>query len=135
MKASAAPRITCEKCGDKIETQNFVEHIRLCVGNRLDTATLSASATSATSAESRTSRSSPSPLIKSEAAAAKSPAATGSDAGPPAAANDGAPSVLNALEKLIEKSFDPQSKRGANAVGSNILRRLGIDEGKNPKIV
>ena len=45
------------------------------------------------------------------------------------ATSDGSPSVLNALEKLIEKSFDPTSKRGAGAVGSNILRRLGIDEG------
>ena len=91
--------------------------------------------------ESKTST--PSPVTKSnDAVKASSPSGNASSvneaapgaatAAPPvaSAASDGSPSVLNALEKLIEKSFDPTSKRGAGPVGSNILRRLGIDEGQ-----
>ncbi|MCL4139398.1 UNVERIFIED_CONTAM: hypothetical protein GTU68_015114, partial [Idotea baltica] len=32
VKEGTPSRITCEKCGDKIETPLFVEHIRTCVG-------------------------------------------------------------------------------------------------------
>ena len=81
--------------------------------------------------------STPSPVTKSnDAIKVSSPSnAGGANEAAPATpavstASDGSPSVLNALEKLIEKSFDPTSKRGTGAVGSNILRRLGIDEGQ-----
>ena len=69
-------------------------------------------------------------VSSSSVAATTALAALASEAPVLALAGSNEPSsVLNALEKLIEKSFDPASgKRGANAVGSNILRRLGIDE-------
>lgn len=41
-------------------------------------------------------------------------------------------SVLNALEQLIEKSFDPKSKKSTTNQG--ILQRLGIDEEINPPV-
>ena len=144
-------RISCEKCGDKIETSGFVDHIRQCVGG------------SGQSMRAGSKSSTPSPSVvvpKSEAingSGRKTPkskhqtnpspraspmsvgSANGSDA--PAASStptkDGSPSVLNAIEKLIEKSFDAgqggsggkaKAAAAANPTGSNILRRLGIDE-------
>lgn len=53
-----------------------------------------------------------------------------SPAPPAPPANGSSPSVLNAIEKLIEKSFDSRARpAGAPpAAGSSILKRLGIDE-------
>lgn len=146
-------RITCEKCGDKIETSIFVEHIRQCIGaglvsnnqkNLLKNALLSEGAMAGNFA-SRDDRK----TTDDTAVAAKqhrSPSATDlsstpvspKDAGQEGKATGDSPSVLNAIEKLIEKSFDSRSRHGANfsggvgsgnaPIGSSILKRLGIDE-------
>ena len=133
-------RITCEKCGDKIETNIFVEHIRLCVGNnrtnnKTPNAPTPASTPTAPSAPDKKQESNGVSIkaaknIAEEAKSHKTPTPSPSSASQndTATSTEGSPSVLNAIEKLIEKSFDTQTKRGANVVGSNILRRLGIDE-------
>ena len=137
------PRIPCEKCGEKIDTSIIVEHIRVCVGSHRSTPKSSQRSTPSPARPVKSagsdsavngSRKTPNPA---DGAAAKdkggrspsSGAASSSGASGEAPAEGSSPSVLNAIEKLIEKSFDPTSgKRGSNAAGSNILRRLGIDE-------
>ncbi|EAT40607.1 AAEL007670-PA, partial [Aedes aegypti] len=107
-----AGKITCEKCNEKIETTMFVDHIRQCIDDL----------------------SSPLSLQKSPMPAdLSSPASTKKDG-----EKSSSPSVLNAIEQLIEKSFDTRSRHpntnfGNNSqsttpLGSSILKRLGIDE-------
>jgi teashirt len=116
--AASASKISCEKCGEKIDTSIFVEHIRLCVGNArnlLKSALLSQESTPERGAGDE---------IKRET----SPEAT------PPSGNSTSPSVLNAIEKLIEKSFDSRGRQNFQhtlpnpTLGSSILKRLGIDE-------
>ncbi|XP_074103217.1 zinc finger domain-containing protein tiptop isoform X1 [Cotesia typhae] len=150
-----AGRITCEKCGDKIETSVFVEHIRQCIGagtvginqrNFLKSALMSNNMSQvlpviesgrksvnedASSVSSRHHRS------PSSASDTTTP---GKDTPTPSAnesTTTSSPSVLNAIEKLIEKSFDSRGRHGATGhhhnqpgapIGSSILKRLGIDE-------
>lgn len=144
--SGSSGRISCEKCGDKIETGNFVEHIRQCVGGGMRSKSSTPSPLTSSGSNKpdggvqngKTSKkvaaAEPSP---SRASPASAGSANGSDhhspaAQPPSVDASGNPSVLNAIEKLIEKSFD--AGQGGNkaakgsAVGSNILRRLGIDE-------
>ena len=150
----ATGRINCEKCGDKIETSGFVEHIRQCVGNGQPMRAGSKSSTPSPSSmstvkeavsnggrktpKSKQTNPSPraSPMSVGSANGSDVPTSTAATSTP--TKTDGNPSVLNAIEKLIEKSFDAGqggSKQGgkaataANPTGSNILRRLGIDEG------
>ncbi|KAL4709112.1 hypothetical protein ACJJTC_015651, partial [Scirpophaga incertulas] len=149
-------RITCEKCGDKIETAVFVEHIRQCIGapmsnsqrNFLKSALLSNNIippdvpghVTPTSRDGRKSITDEQPSPGS--AHHRSPSSV-TDSSPsskdPNASNDqsSSPSVLNAIEQLIEKSFDTRSRHsvpgmpgGAShaPIGSSILKRLGIDE-------
>uniref|UniRef100_A0A8D9AI71 Protein tiptop n=1 Tax=Cacopsylla melanoneura TaxID=428564 RepID=A0A8D9AI71_9HEMI len=131
-------RISCEKCGEKIDMAVFVDHIRLCIGgdqrNLLKSALLSSENQTSVTQALRESR-----KIKREESQ------TPTDGNNPAdlstnSQKDGkssSPSVLNAIEKLIEKSFDSRSRHGGyvgqggagNApIGSSILKRLGIDE-------
>lgn len=130
-------RISCEKCGEKIDMAVFVDHIRLCIGgdqrNLLKSALLSNENSTSVTQALRESR-----KIKRE------DSHTPTDSNNPAdlstnSQKDGkssSPSVLNAIEKLIEKSFDSRSRHGGyqgpgvgNApIGSSILKRLGIDE-------
>lgn len=147
MKEGTPSRITCEKCGDKIDTPLFVDHIRTCVGviNRelLKSSILSPEpdqgsrydSSKDTDSEGKmtpdkkdidpirenlrdTQREKRDSLTESEGEKLKSEETKES------------PSVLCALEKLIEKSFDSgKSKAGGSPLGSSILRRLGIDEG------
>ncbi|XP_069697861.1 protein tiptop [Periplaneta americana] len=164
--APAAGRITCEKCGDKIETSIFVEHIRQCVGggsignnqrNLLKSALLSSNVLPPdvpvvmgqhmVEREGRKSigedstppaaRQHRSPSLATDlSSSSKEGGTTGSVTG----GDTSSPSVLNAIEKLIEKSFDSRARHGAASygagpggvgsapMGSSILKRLGIDE-------
>lgn len=151
-------RISCEKCGEKIETSCFVDHIRQCVGgsgqlmragSKSSTPSPSVGLPKSEAMNGSGGKTPKSNRHQSHASPRASPMSVGSGHGsdaPPAPAvpaasstptkADGSPSVLNAIEKLIEKSFDAgqgasggKAKAAANnATGSNILRRLGIDE-------
>ncbi|XP_076285459.1 zinc finger domain-containing protein tiptop isoform X2 [Lasioglossum baleicum] len=152
-----AGRITCEKCGDKIETSIFVDHIRQCIGagtvsanqrNFLKNALMS-NHLSATLPPTESGRKSAndesSPLSSSRHHRSPSSASDATTPGkdtPTPTANEStgsssSPSVLNAIEKLIEKSFDSRARHGAPGLhhaqpgapmGTSILKRLGIDE-------
>ncbi|XP_012228086.2 protein tiptop isoform X2 [Linepithema humile] len=152
-----AGRITCEKCGDKIETPLFVEHIRQCIGagtvsgsqrNFLKNALMSnhLSATLPPSESGRKSVNEETSSISSRHHRSPSSASDATTPGkdtPTPNTNDNAapigtsPSVLNAIEKLIEKSFDSRVRHGTPGLhhaqpgapmGTSILKRLGIDE-------
>lgn len=139
-------RITCEKCGNKIETTLFVDHIRQCVGgmssnqrNFLKSALMSNNAILPPESPERSKMKTPSD--KSPSPTQRSPSvsdASTKESTTPAETNNGSsPSVLNAIEKLIEKSFDSRSRQNPAfpghghtqaPMGSSILKRLGIDE-------
>lgn len=150
-----AGRITCEKCGEKIETSIFVEHIRQCIGagtigvnqrNFLKNALMSnhmpqvlqssesgrKSVNEETSSHSSRHHRSPS---ASDGTTPGKETPNTNETGP--GTGTSSPSVLNAIEKLIEKSFDSRVRHGAPGlhhpqsgapIGSSILKRLGIDE-------
>ncbi|XP_063378413.1 protein tiptop isoform X1 [Cydia fagiglandana] len=152
----AGSRISCEKCGDKIETAVFVEHIRQCIGapmsnsqrNFLKSALLTNSiippdVPGHVTPTSRDGRKSINDELPSPGSAHHRSPSSVNDSSPsskdPNASNDksSSPSVLNAIEQLIEKSFDTRSRHtvpgmpgGAShaPIGSSILKRLGIDE-------
>lgn len=156
---TGAGRITCEKCGDKIETSIFVDHIRQCIGggnisssqrNFLKNALLSNNIippenpllpSQVGNRESRKSNdegSSPSSRQHRSPSSATDLSTSGKDSAPEG--NSSSPSVLNAIEKLIEKSFDSRGRQNTSGfpgppggpshapIGSSILKRLGIDE-------
>ena len=154
-----AGRITCEKCGDKIETSIFVEHIRQCIGagvlganqrNFLKNALMSnslpvnfspsesgrKSVNEDTSSVSSRHHRSPSSASDATTPGKETPTPAASESGG-GGGGTSSPSVLNAIEKLIEKSFDSRIRHGAAGmhhaqpgapIGSSILKRLGIDE-------
>nr|CAD7452870.1 unnamed protein product [Timema tahoe] len=152
-------RITCEKCGEKIETSIFVDHIRQCVGggsigtnqrNLLKSALLSSNIIPPDNplpiAERDCRKSScEEPVPPTTPRHHRSPSiatdlSNKEGNGTAAAGDTSSPSVLNAIEKLIEKSFDSRARHGAagfgggpggvgaSPIGSSILKRLGIDE-------
>ncbi|XP_053695939.1 protein tiptop [Sabethes cyaneus] len=152
-----AGKITCEKCNEKIETTMFVDHIRQCIGGtailqaqqqreKLKNALLSNTiippdSISPVTPISRDGRKSVGDDLSSPLSLQKSPMPA--DLSSPASAKkDGekssSPSVLNAIEQLIEKSFDTRSRhpstnfgntsQSTTPLGSSILKRLGIDE-------
>lgn len=151
-----AGRITCEKCGEKIETPLFVEHIRQCIGagtvginqrNFLKNALMSnhLSATLPPTESGRKSVNEETSSISSRHHRSPSSASDATTPGkdtPTSNANETTavgtpPSVLNAIEKLIEKSFDSRVRHGTSGLhhtqsgapmGTSILKRLGIDE-------
>ncbi|XP_050452258.1 protein tiptop isoform X1 [Cataglyphis hispanica] len=152
-----ASRITCEKCGEKIETPLFVEHIRQCIGagtvgvnqrNFLKNALMSnhLPATLPPSESGRKSVNEETSSISSRHHRSPSSASDATTPGkdtPTPNANEStapigtSPSVLNAIEKLIEKSFDSRVRHGTPGMhhaqsgapmGTSILKRLGIDE-------
>ncbi|EDW03526.1 GH10455 [Drosophila grimshawi] len=117
---AAATKITCEKCGTKIETALFVEHIRKCLGESM-----------------------PIPPRRQQHQQQQQATAAQQEqrllSSPPGKPNSsGSPSVLNALEQLIEKSFESRVGRLAGhaggysesgtPLGASILKRLGIDD-------
>ncbi|XP_030376934.1 protein tiptop [Scaptodrosophila lebanonensis] len=115
---AAATKITCEKCGSKIETALFVEHIRKCLGDSIPIPPRRPPPTSERLPSPRTPSS---PLCEK-----------------PGMGSSGAPSVLNAIEQLIEKSFETRGRMGVphgggyadagTPLGASILKRLGIDD-------
>ncbi|XP_046408075.1 protein teashirt-like [Ischnura elegans] len=158
-------RITCEKCGERIETAMFVEHIRQCVGgsvaslthqrNLLKSALMSevqeaATAAAAAAAGARTPDGNSLPPPQRPGSKLSTPdksdntASSKSDMPLGSGLPGSSPSVLNAIEKLIEKSFDSRMRQGyaggvgggqsgnvaagSQPIGSSILKRLGIDE-------
>ena len=150
-----AGRITCEKCGEKIETTIFVEHIRQCIGagtvgvnqrNFLKNALMSnhMTATLPPGESGRKSVSEDTSPVSSRHHRSPSSASDATTPGKEApmpntieTTGTSSPSVLNAIEKLIEKSFDSRVRHGAPGLhhtqpgapmGSSILKRLGIDE-------
>lgn len=163
MREIGPGRITCEKCGDKIDAILFVEHIRQCVGGGVISPSHRNILKSSLAANSIIPPDSISPLTPNSRDGRKS---IGDDSASPNSrhispnttspvlkeANSGggvsgsitgeknnSPSVLNALEQLIEKSFDTRSRHGNSnsfstnnqqsaPLGSSILKRLGIDE-------
>ncbi|KAH8410216.1 hypothetical protein KR009_008406 [Drosophila setifemur] len=106
---AAATKITCEKCGSKIETALFVEHIRKCLGESI-----------------------PIPPRRQNQGMDRLPSPSSVLGG------EKPPSVLNALEQLIEKSFESRGGRNLGTpggysetgtpLGASILKRLGIDD-------
>lgn len=154
--SASAGRITCEKCGEKIETAIFVEHIRQCVGgsitsnqrNFLKNALLSNNiippenpliASQVGSRESRKSVNEESPSPGQHRSPSAADLTTGNKESASTDGNSSSPSVLNAIEKLIEKSFDSRGRQNTGfpgapggpstaPIGSSILKRLGIDE-------
>ncbi|XP_034950517.1 protein tiptop isoform X2 [Chelonus insularis] len=151
-----AGRITCEKCGDKIETSVFVEHIRQCIGagtvginqrNFLKSALMSNNmpqvlpSTESGRKSVNEDTSSVSSRHHRSPSSASDTTTPGKDTPTPSAnestSTTSSPSVLNAIEKLIEKSFDSRGRHGSTSLhhaqpgapmGSSILKRLGIDE-------
>lgn len=145
-------RITCDKCGDKIDAVTFVEHIRQCVGGDVNSihrnslkldqnsiiqpdSLLPLSMSGGRDGRQSIKDDSGTPNSRHISPNALSPISKDTNS---TDTNSG-PSVLNALEQLIEKSFDTRTRHGnnnafaANAqqsspLGSNILKRLGIDE-------
>lgn len=154
----SAGRITCEKCGDKIDMALFVDHIRQCIGSvspaqKLKSALMSNSIIPPDSVSpvmtpsSRDGRkSADSDMTSPNSTRQRSPVSTNSLDLSSKSTKDNvsseksssSPSVLNAIEQLIEKSFDTRSRHGStnfpsvnqnsSALGSSILKRLGIDE-------
>lgn len=158
----SAGRITCEKCGDKIDMALFVDHIRQCIGSttamssaqKLKSALMSNSIIPPDSVSpvitpnSRDGRKSisDSDMTSPNSIRQRSPVSTNSLDLSSKSGKDNtsteksssSPSVLNAIEQLIEKSFDTRSRHGStnfpsvnqnsSALGSSILKRLGIDE-------
>lgn len=145
LREASSGRITCEKCGDKIDTNVFVEHIRQCIGsssesnvqrNLLKNNVLLPDSRDGRKSiggdDSNTSQSSR--LMSPNMMGSLTPSKDGASAGE----KTGSPSVLNAIEQLIEKSFDTRTRHvGSNftantqqsaPLGSSILKRLGIDE-------
>lgn len=154
----SAGRITCEKCGDKIDMTLFVDHIRQCIGSstspaqKLKSALMSNSIIPPDSVSpvitpnSRDGRKSisDSDVTSPNSIRQRSPVSTNSldlsskSTKESSEKTSSSPSVLNAIEQLIEKSFDTRSRHGStnfpsvnqnsSALGSSILKRLGIDE-------
>ncbi|XP_018802689.1 PREDICTED: protein tiptop [Bactrocera latifrons] len=152
---AAITKITCEKCGEKIETALFVDHIRQCLGGMLlvparNHNNVSDSLKSTFNAmeqlaspQTPTSRSDGRKTADSNMSHAS---ATRPDILCPLtkegekASTSSTPSVLNAIEQLIEKSFDTRPRNSSNyagsgngsqrstPLGSSILKRLGIDD-------
>lgn len=157
----SAGRISCEKCGDKIDTALFVDHIRQCIGSssaispaqKLKSALMSNtiippdSLSPVITPNSRDGRISDSDMTSPSSMRQRSPLSTtnsldlsnkSSSQLKDTEKTSSSPSVLNAIEQLIEKSFDTRSRHGttnfpsvnqsSNTLGSSILKRLGIDE-------
>ncbi|ODN02198.1 Protein tiptop [Orchesella cincta] len=148
-------KITCEKCNEKIPAPVFVDHLRVCdtgssrrnsmsgqpmVVSSRSTGSID-SCSNATSEENR----SPPPAVQDLSSKDSNSNTNSSGKG-----SSESSSVINAIEKMIEKSFDYRN-RGAGGTPSNnstsggptgnspnctspglgatsILKRLGIDE-------
>lgn len=152
LHGSSSNRITCEKCGDKIDMAVFVDHIRICVGanatltdekkNLLKNALMSSynNASESLTESVASTKGGKDPPYQRLSPKASDLSVSGKEGGGGGKSDkSSSPSVLNAIEKLIEKSFDPRSRHAVagypgcqpsstSPIGSSILKRLGIDE-------
>ena len=113
--AVATGKISCEKCGERIEMQLFVDHIRQCVGplphQRLTIPVDSPSKRGTLPDHQQNLQKEPPSIaaISSAASASEEPK-----------------SILGSLEKMVQNNFGNKKKAETNL---SILQRLGIDEG------
>ncbi|RWS15372.1 protein tiptop-like protein [Dinothrombium tinctorium] len=136
--------ITCDECNEKIDAKNFIEHIKTCKshpshlsGSKSDDVKSPASSAAGSRPASRppcsehTENSQGGNLNTNETGdVSKTESAKGVGDKEEDSAGDklqeaSGGSVLSAIERLIEKSFDTKSKRNQT---TGILQRLGIDE-------
>lgn len=129
-------KIACEECAEKVDAKDFVQHIKSCSRSQqlLKTALQQqqvrpepcSSNESRKSAEDDTP---PPPPLESPRPQSAEPdrAASAESETTPNSTSSSSTSVLNAIERLIEKSFDSKGKRGG-PTSAGILQRLGIDE-------
>jgi len=94
-------RITCEKCSEKIPAPAFVDHLRLCEKGVSGPISLT------------TQKRSPKREREPESSS-HDLSTTGGGGGGGKEEKKEASSVLNAIEKMIEKSFDYRSKGNSN---------------------
>ncbi|KAM7353878.1 zinc finger domain-containing protein tiptop [Cochliomyia hominivorax] len=152
---AVSTKLACETCGDKVETANFVDHIRQCIGRSLvlspgsqnNNNTLKSPFGTTTPQERINSPQTPhsrSDGRKTSDGNCSPLSTTNTRADilcplPPTESEKttGGTSVLNALEQLIEKSFDSRPRHSSSygdsssagtPLGSSILKRLGIDD-------
>lgn len=138
-------KISCEECAEKVDAKDFVQHIKNCAqGSRSQQSVKSSSGsdgaklvtasgdnTETPSTSGTAARTNSSPLSSQETPSEENNKTSGQviqqdDSMCDSVESTGSTSVLNAIEKLIEKSFDSKGRR--NAVSTGILQRLGIDE-------
>ena len=112
--AAVAGKISCEKCGERIVMNLFVDHIRQCVGP----SPISRQSNPATSPAQITT-----PTTSSEQPQKESSIAT---AGGNTSVGEEPKSILGSLEKMVQNNFGSKKKAETNL---SILQRLGIDEG------
>lgn len=142
--------IQCDDCHEKIEAKSFISHIKLCKaqvklamrsfrGDKSPDRVRSPSSSGSRSGPpSRGQTVSPQVDVKLEVLENEGKTHSGSEAKEESseAQNESTPtanetnpsgfgSVLNAIERLIEKSFDPKTRKTHS---TGILQRLGIDE-------
>lgn len=139
-------KISCEECTEKVDAKDFVQHIKNCAqGSRSQQSVKSSPGSEgakpvAASVDINTdtpttsgthARVNSSPLSSQETPSEEGIKTSGQviqqdDSMCDSVESTGSTSVLNAIEKLIEKSFESKGRR--NAVSTGILQRLGIDE-------
>ncbi|CAG2159941.1 unnamed protein product [Oppiella nova] len=139
--------IQCDDCHEKVEAQHFISHIKLCKAQvklalrslksdkSPDRVRSPSSSGSRSGPPSRGQTVSPQVDIKSEVLENEGKTHSGSEAKEESSetateanakeSESGFGSVLNAIERLIEKSFDPKTRKTHS---TGILQRLGIDE-------
>ncbi|XP_022256306.1 protein tiptop-like [Limulus polyphemus] len=142
-------KITCEECAEKVDAKDFVTHIKNCTQNSKSQHLLKNSLLSETSGDqlrkesklkasvntvndeiannSERSRVTKSPLSKNSENDVSKKQVRGNVLCERINEGSESTSVLNAIEKLIEKSFENRSKISGNG-STGILQRLGIDE-------
>ncbi|XP_064467137.1 protein tiptop-like isoform X2 [Ornithodoros turicata] len=128
-------KIACEECAEKVDAKDFVQHIKSCSRSQqlLKTA-LQARLEPNGPVESRGDEDgTPEPRPRSAQSTGEPDRAPSVDSNAETSqlvsgsGGTSSTSVLNAIEKLIEKSFDNKGKRGGPS-SAGILQRLGIDE-------
>ena len=139
--------IQCDDCHERIDAKSFISHIKLCKAQvklamrsfksdkSPDRVRSPSSSGSRSGPPSRGHTVSPQIDVKQEVLESEAKSHSGSETkeesseGPNEAnanqKDSGFGSVLNAIERLIEKSFDPKTRKTQS---TGILQRLGIDE-------
>jgi len=113
-------RITCEKCSEKIPAPAFVEHLRVC---ETGGSTTGASSPLSPSPSKRDSSSEPPQdlsLNLSVSAPGNKDKAHAKGGERESTKGSGESSVLNAIEKMIEKSFDFRALKGSAAANASL---------------